>query len=309
MKSTLVVGGEASFVASKLTSALAQHGLRVDANWPWDKEKGAFPDATEVVFILTDMAGHHLNDAAQAVAQQRSLPIIYGVRKWALNVARLEKMGFPILPSTMPSPEPAPAPEPTETETMPAITYDYDSDYHEMGEKRKKDYQEVLRELAKNPAMSNRGLEDPTNIPRGTVTGLAESARKTLGIANGYNNKYVTLDRPRYAWWCEKLGVTPVENDALPKVTVPGEKKIVRKTRPATVPPPIYRKPEPVPAPVATPVSVPVPETPRDENADLKDLVGLIRLEMVRRNITKMVVTPENVEVTRLVVTTETLGY
>lgn len=281
MKSTLVVGGESSFVTSKLAPALAHHGLRVDANWPWDKEKGAFPDATEVVFILTDMAGHHLNDAAQVVAQQRSLPIVYGVRKWALNVARLEKMGFPAIQS--------PDKEPTD---MPAPKYDYEPMYYSVGEKRKQDYLKVLTALAVLPSASNRGLEAFVDIPRGTLSGLAEACRKNLGVENGHNNKYVTLDRAKYEWWCRSLNVPPVKGDRLDKVV--GE----TASEPAVAPEPVVPPPPP-----------PAPKPPSDEMRDFKDIVNLLRAEMVKRNITRLVVTPETVDATRVVTVNETLGF
>jgi hypothetical protein len=288
MKSTLVVGGEASFVNSKLAPALAQHGLRVDANWPWDKEKGAFPDATEVVFVLTDMAGHRLNDAAQTVAQQRSLPIVYGVRKWALNVARLEKMGFPLIQST--------DKEPIE---MPKTEYDYEPMYYSVGEKRKQDYLKVLTALAALPSASNRTLESFVDIPRGSLSGLAEACRKNLGVENGHNNKYVTLDRAKYEWWCARLHVTPVKGDRLDKVLTD------------VAPDPVVA-PEPVvvaPAPKPVVVPAPAPKPLADEMQDFRDLVNLLRSEMAKRNITRLVVTPENVDVTKTITVNETLGF
>jgi hypothetical protein len=281
MKSTLVVGGESSFVTSKLAPALAQHGLRVDANWPWDKEKGAFPDSTEVVFILTDMAGHHLNDAAKFVAQQRNLPLVYGVRKWTLNVSRLEKMGFPLIQSS--------DKEPTD---MPAPKYDYEPMYYSVGEKRKQDYLKVLTALAVLPSASNRALEAFVDTPRGTLSGLAEACRKNLGVENGHNNKYVTLNRAKYEWWCHSLNVNPVKGERLDKVA--GE----------TAPEPVVA---PVPKPVAPPPPAPKPAS--DEMRDFKDIVNLLRAEMVKRNITRLVVTPETVDATRVVTVNETLGF
>ena len=93
--STLVVGGEHSFVQRKLTPQLARHGLAVDAHWEWKKRPGAFPESSQIVFVLTDMASHLLNNAAVFEAWRRGVPVIYGGRKWAHNKALLERAGFP----------------------------------------------------------------------------------------------------------------------------------------------------------------------------------------------------------------------
>jgi hypothetical protein len=278
MKSTLVVGGEASFVTSKLAPALAQHGLRVDANWPWDKEKGAFPDATEVVFVLTDMAGHRLNDAAQVIAQQRSLPIVYGVRKWALNVARLEKMGFPALNR--------------EQETM---TYSHDSAYSRLGEKGRQDYTKVMHALLESPGLTNSALMEATGFPKGTIAVLANMARNTMGVTTSAGNLPVTLERDRYEYWCKKYEVAPVEGTQIAKVGSVAPKVVT---------------PEPAPAPrqAFTPVALPKPK-PTDEMQDFRDIVNLLRAEMEKRNITRLVVTPEGVDATRVVTVNESLGF
>jgi hypothetical protein len=112
----LVVGGEGDFVRRKLTPQLARHGLAVDAHWEWKKKAGAFPESSRLVFVLTDMAGHYLNDAAVREAWKRGLPVIYGGRKWALNKSILERAGFlfstsALSPTPLPRP-PAPVPPP-----------------------------------------------------------------------------------------------------------------------------------------------------------------------------------------------------
>jgi hypothetical protein len=91
---TLVVGGDASFVARKITQQLANHGLEVVANWPWDETRRVAPENIEMIFIVTDMAGHKDTDAAQKLARSRGIPIIYGVRKYSHNIKNLVAKGF-----------------------------------------------------------------------------------------------------------------------------------------------------------------------------------------------------------------------
>lgn len=105
----LVVGGEGDFVRRKLTPQLSRHGLTVDGHWEWKKKAGAFPESSRVVFILTDMASHALNDAAVKEAWKRGLRVIFGGRKWALNKALLERAGFPFSTAALPS---SPPPKP-----------------------------------------------------------------------------------------------------------------------------------------------------------------------------------------------------
>lgn len=104
----LVVGGEGDFVRRKLTPQLSRHGLTVDGHWEWRKKAGAFPESSRVVFILTDMASHALNDAAVKEAWKRGLRVIFGGRKWALNKALLERAGFPFSTAALPSSPPKP---------------------------------------------------------------------------------------------------------------------------------------------------------------------------------------------------------
>ena len=95
MKKTLVVGGESAFVNGTLRENLATHGLDLAYHWEWRKAAGSLPDDTEVIYILTDMAGHYLNDAAKDGAAKRDLPVIMGVRKYAIAKQRLINAGFP----------------------------------------------------------------------------------------------------------------------------------------------------------------------------------------------------------------------
>jgi hypothetical protein len=71
--------------------------------------------------------------------------------------------------------------------------------------------------------------------------------------------------------------------------------------------------PSPVPMPVPVPVPAPKPAVPAlkptDEMQEFRDLVNLLRAEMTKRNITKLVVTPESVDATKVITVNESLGF
>lgn len=299
MTHTLVVGGEASFVKAKLTPQLARHGLRVTAHWEWMKEKGAFPDATEVVFILTDMAGHHLNDAAKNQATPKGIPIIYGVRKHAVNIDRLTKAGFPLLPTTTETT--------TENELMPTLFHS--SRGKALRGEARLVYDRVLPLLAAHPALSNRAISEGINVPYGSTGEPARAARETLGISDEQGGQSVAINRPVYEAACAALNLTPVEGNRFPKsYSTATKQQSVPTPPPAPIPAPVAT-PAPTPAPVPAPVAATAPKPAVDENTDLKDLVLLIRTEMAKRNITRLVVTPESVDATKVVTVTESLGF
>jgi hypothetical protein len=300
MTQTLVVGGEASFVKSKLTPQLARHGLTVASHWEWMKEKGAFPDATEAVFILTDMAGHHLNDAAKNQALPKGIPIIYGVRKHAVNIQRLTKAGFPLLPTTTTTPE-----------TEPMATLNHSSRAKSLRGEARSIYDRVLFLLAATPSMSNRALSESLNVPYGSTGEPARAGRETLGITDENGGQSVKINRPTYEAACAALGVAPVSGSHYPKsysTAVPPTATPAPVLAAALVSPPPAPTPVAAPAPKPAPAPAPAP-VPRDDNADLKDLVSLIRAEMGKRNITQLIVTPDGVEATKVVTVTENLGF
>ena len=288
MTSTLVVGGEARFVADKFTSQLARHGLRVDEHWEWKKQAGAFPDCTEVVVILTDMAGHYLNDTAKTLAQARDIPVIYGVRKAAINKSRLEAAGFPETP-TMPA--------------LPVITHSPRS-RSLRGEAREL-YDKFLPLLAEHPGLSNRGISNRIGCAYGSTGEPARCARDTLGLSDADGGRGVSINRTVYEAVCKARSLVPVRGAKVSKemdIPVPA---LPVASAPVTVVPVVTPSVAPV-SPAPAPVS---PKASVDENAEFKDLVNLLRQEMAKRNITKLVVTPEGVDATKVITVNESLGF
>jgi hypothetical protein len=91
----LIVGGEHRFIEDRLKSNLLRHNIQIMDTWTWDKEPGAVPNGAKMMFFVTDMMSHVLNDAAKAEAARRNLPIVYGTRKWSVNRDRLTAAGYP----------------------------------------------------------------------------------------------------------------------------------------------------------------------------------------------------------------------
>lgn len=104
MVPTLVVGGETSFVVRKVAPRLFRHGLHMKGHWPYKKAKGAFPENIGALVVLTDMVGHAMSLAAIAEAEKRGIPVVLGIRKYAILEQRLRDAGFPEIPSLAPKP-------------------------------------------------------------------------------------------------------------------------------------------------------------------------------------------------------------
>ena len=315
MKKTLVVGGEAAFVNGTLRENLATHGLDFTYHWEWKKAAGSLPDDTEVIYILTDMAGHYLNDAAKDGAAKRSLPVIMGVRKYAIAKQRLINAGFPEIIM----------PKPTVT-LFPALTHAPRSRSLK-GEAREL-YEKFLPVLAASPSLSNRALANHFNSAYGSTGEPARSARDTLGIVDVDGGRAVSLSRNVYDAACKALGVSPVLAQRLEKqFSVAEASPVVASTlasavtaAPVITPAPVVIEnatvtftPSPVPMPVPVPVPAPKPAAPAlkptDEMQEFRDLVNLLRSEMIKRNITKLVVTPESVDATKVITVNESLGF
>jgi len=325
MKKVLVIGGELSFVEGRLANQLRAHGLVIEKVWPWDKQAGSFPENIEVVFVMTDMASHRLNDAAQAQAKSRNIPIIYGGRKYAHNVERLNAAGFPVLapevtvtntilkkPTFAPSVLSNPATLPV-LPSVPKNEVDHHPRVKNLGQKGLRSlYDLFLIALAEDPSLSNRAISNQFNTAYGSTGEPARCARLTLGLSmsSDTGNSIVNIDRSRYEKVCKALGVTPVPGTTYTKTAGhnPDKPSAPVIEKPAVVPPP---------APVAAPVTAPAIRA--DDEAeqfakkptinDLRDLVILLRAEMAKRNITKLILTPDDVEAIKVVTVSETLGF
>ena len=98
----LVVGGEQSFVMSKLSKSLQKHGIQVSSHLDWTTARAprSLPTGVDLVYICTDMVGHNLSEPCMNLARDAGIPYVNGTRKWAESVARLSQAGFPLLPLT-----------------------------------------------------------------------------------------------------------------------------------------------------------------------------------------------------------------
>lgn len=326
MKSTLVIGGEKSFVETKLASQLRAHGLRIDKAWTWDKQAGTFPDQTEVVFVLTDMAGHRLNDPAVDEAKSRNIPIIYGGRKYAHNIERLTTAGFPVMStpketvdmSTVLRKAPALPSFPTVQAALP-LPIKHSPRVAALGTGTLRTmYDRFLPYLAQNPGASNKGLAEVFDFPYGSCGEPGRCARETLGLTldKMSGNMAMLIDRPVYEAVCAAIGVQPVEGAKVTKeaiyppkeeITRPAKKPITERTQKSKLP--VVATVEAASVPPAVRADFEASEHARKTDlGDLKDLVLLLRVEMQKRNITKLVITPDAADATKTVVVNESLG-
>lgn len=263
---TLIVGGEHSFIVDKLSPQLLRHGLQTATHWEWRRKAGAFPDTTKLVFVLTDMVGHVLNNAAVLQARERGLPVIMGCRKWAMNVDRLEKAGFPLLLSPTPIPV---LPQPKETsvsqhqlDNLYAVYETVMRDMHHLSG------DEIYAEVKSRCA--GLGLNPGAKRPD-----LMSRVRKALGV----QNPNMAISRPRAS-----------------KKAAPVVAPVVATVPTSEVPPEVL---------AATPANVqprkPIPQA-REGVTEIKDLVKLLRIVMAEENLTHLSVHPDGVTFRRVVV-------
>jgi hypothetical protein len=113
---TVIIGGHDSIVNSKIIPQLRNHGLKVIHFVSWDRARvSELPANTKVVFLMTDMVSHRLNDGMKSEAEGRNIKIVYGTRKATINQQRLTEAGFPLLLTTKPiAVDDFPAPDNTE---------------------------------------------------------------------------------------------------------------------------------------------------------------------------------------------------
>jgi hypothetical protein len=253
LRQTLVVGGEPSFVARKLAVRLAKHGLFVAHHWPWKKQNGSFPESIEVLFVVTDMCGHPMSNAAVAEANKRGIPVIMGTRKHAVNIDKLNEAGFTEIPALSPQPHispkreaareaakkgktapPVPSvvvdavaatmPEPVSTsepfplplpENTPMPTLPKNAPPSPADTSGLTEVQRtLLRALALSPGISNRALASQYNLSHGQVWEGVQWARAVLGIETSEGKqKHVKVTATKFNAACDLYG--------LDRVTIP----------------------------------------------------------------------------------------
>jgi len=266
---TLVVGGEHSFVVDKLESQLRRHGLTIAHHWEWKKKPKAFVGYIDVVFIVTDMVSHSLNDHVREVAAEKGVPIIYGCRKWATNTDRLTRAGFPerVVEEKVSAPPAETTPAhvrepPQEEKTMPP------SEWTQSNKQR-------LRALYENIILETPDI---------TNAAAFEAAKK---MAEG-TDIYVGKERPDLLAAIRKdLGIVRPNNTYAPS---PKETPFVSTVPTSEFPPEVLA--------FAPPRST----SYRAVSSDLRDLVRLLRESMVAENIESLTITASSVKFRRLVI-------
>lgn len=236
--------------------------MTVAHHWEWKKKPKAFVGYVDAVFLVTDMASHSMTECARDLAYNKSIPVIYGCRKWAPNRERLEKAGFPereVLGAPSPAEEVGPPQviSPTE-EKQDVNTLPYDMN------KLKEIYRGILTE--------DRDISNDAAYQRA----------KKLGMEAGINPG---RERPdMLAQIRKELGVlSPKNSYSKPAPTI--------ETVPASDVPLAVR--------AATPAAVKPPDAP---SRDVKELVQLLRVVMETEGIERLVITKDSVSFRRVVV-------
>jgi hypothetical protein len=149
-------------------------------------------------------------------------------------------------------------------------------------------YHQLLKVLAADPALTRDETVQRLHITASSSFSTTwATARKELGISSVRTGP-VTIDRPVYEAACATLGVTPVEGTTLHRERKPPAPQLT-----ILPPPPVAAAPK-----VEAPPQV---EPPKDDLAEIREILALLRDEMVKRDIRQMVVTPEGVDFTRVV--------
>ena len=154
----------------------------------------------------------------------------------------------------------------------------------------------IIETLVGDPTLTCADLAERLNLPpTGTIVGNFRNARILLGIQTR-SPSIVHIDRSRYENACRLLGVTPVPGTVL-------ERPIKRAEAPPTL----------EAAVPAAPVEVAPPEVNEQKAAktggfnELKEIIAMLRDEMAKHDIRRMVISPDDVSFTRVVVVEDKL--
>ena len=279
MTPTFVVGGESSFVRTKIARQLSRHDMDVVGHWDWKRKRLVpIPKESEAVFVVTDMCSHRINDRTVAEAQKRKLPIIYGQRKYAENQKRLTAAGFPIVV--------------TMEKEMPILPRGLKASLYQqaIAEDMSRDHDAVYERVEALCAEAKGGPYDPP-VPGRSLVSVARAA---LGIAwargrtKRDGSRTISVDLLRYETECATLGVHPYYP--------PGVIQITPKTGPEP-------KPQPAPEPQPKKPAVVLPDGLTQEFADI---LAMLRDEMLECDIQNLSITPDGVTFERVVIVTGT---
>lgn len=308
----LVVGGEASFVMSKLSKSLQKHGIQVASHLDWTTSRApkSLPTGVDLVYICTDMVGHNLSEPCMNLARDADIPYVNGTRKWAESVARLTQAGFPLLPLTtklaasqVEIVEEAPA-EPQSAAPVAETEQSSSSNQQEVNMTKTRSSISIdnpkqrlyVLSLIRAPYQTNREIWDDIKsnpILAGNTQDemRARTARIQLGIrvARQNLNRIITIDRDQFAMTAIEVGA----NDC----TIPDQQYVVPLSGGA----PIVEQPK---APVVEAVEAPAPvsvqpvvaqEVKADPIARLREAVRELQAAMRDVNYVEVTVTEREV--------------
>lgn len=125
LRYTTVIGGYADVISPIFKNNMKRHGLDVQHHIEGTKARGnlVIPEATQVIFLMTDMLNHSTSRSAVEYGGAHNIPVVSGTRKWSGTKLSLERFGFPELPPTADVVADTATPDvPPATETAPAPT-------------------------------------------------------------------------------------------------------------------------------------------------------------------------------------------
>lgn len=163
------------------------------------------------------------------------------------------------------------------------------------------EYDRLIRFIATNPLVTKEETAAymGVSVYNATYDVYWRTARRTLGVVS-MRTSPVTIDRTLYEPACAELGITPVgwsecartrkinATPALAELPTPPSPAAHADAPPAAA----------APAPVAFIAETPAPS---DDLTELREILAMLRDEMVKRDIRRMVVTPSGVDFTRVV--------
>jgi hypothetical protein len=220
-------------------------------------------------------------------------------RRYPINAAKTNELPPIIVELIAPVMEEVMPPSPALSIVPPAETKPAAPQWANPGitDEQKATYVKLLRYIAENPLVTKEDGAtylgcSPLNS---TYDKFWQTARRTLGI-HSIRTSPVSIHHPTYDPMCASLGIPPVEWTTKAR---PLRRAATAPLVPVVTPPPVVAAPA-AEVPDVEPV---VAETsaPSDDLAELREILALLRDEMVKRDIRRMVVTPSGVDFTRVV--------
>lgn len=286
----LLVGSRPSW-RTKLDPVLTDYGITVRWWWESKSDISSMPQGCDVVLVATDCNSHAVSEPAMRRARDASIPVHTIVHRKAALVSMLERAGFALSPKeTLMQPTPVP-PQP----------YSTGARFETLLLAEKALYSDILPLLAGHPWATAPAVASSMSIALNAAQRTIAVARVTLGIVAPMGSGPAKIgDRPRYEWWCQRLGVSPVTEDIGPNRLRRNEAHELPKPIAAPVPntpPVLVRTPPPSPSPSPTNTAL----------SDVRAAIALLREAMAREGVEEILLTPTTATVTRRITITESL--